>query len=182
MVAQGSFPPEDLGPRGRTDGSGLSELFTRLVESLHPGAHVDSALEPLICTGILGQPGLLVEVRHQLERWATLTGLPAPAVADLVLSSYEALANAAEHAYPSGPGLVDLVAARTTDGRVLVTVSDRGRWRPPPADPGFRGRGIPMIKALAHCMRVEQGQQGTTVHMEWALQGSGPGSGTAQHE
>lgn len=129
---------------------------------------VDQTLAPLICTGILGEPGHLVEVRHQLERWAARTGLPAPAVADLVLSTYEALANAAEHAYPSGHGPVDLVAARTTEGRVLVTVSDRGRWRPPPVDPGFRGRGLLMIKMLADRMEIRQGAHGTTVHMEWA--------------
>jgi serine/threonine-protein kinase RsbW len=91
------------------------------------------------------------------------------AVADVVLASYEALANAAEHAYPSGPGLVDLVAARTTDGRVLVTVSDHGRWRPPPCDPGFRGRGLTMIKELTLQVEIQQNQDGTTVHMEWKL-------------
>jgi serine/threonine-protein kinase RsbW len=158
------------------------ELFSQLVENLNPGARVDSALAPLICTGILGEAGQLVEVRHQLERWAVGTGLPAPAVADLVLSTYEALANAAEHAYPSNQGPVDLVAARTTDGRVLVTVSDRGRWRPPPANPGFRGRGLLMIKALAHQAEVRQSPQGTTVHMQWTLPVTGPQSGTAQHE
>lgn len=163
-------------------GSGSSELFAQLVESLNPGVQVDQTLAPLICTGILGEPAHLVEVRHQLERWAARTGLPAPSVADLVLSTYEALANAAEHAYLSDPGPVDLVAARTTDGRVLVTVSDRGRWRPPPADPGFRGRGLLMIKALAHRADVQQGPHGTTVHMEWARPVTGPGSGTAQHE
>lgn len=163
-------------------GGGPSELFAQLVESLNPGVRVDQTLAPLICTGILGVPGHLVEVRHQVQRWAARTGLPAPGVADLVLSSYEALANAAEHAYPSGHGPVDLVAVRTTDGRVLVTISDRGRWRPPPADPGFRGRGLLMIKALAHRVEVKQGAQGTTVHMEWTLAVTGPGSGTAQHE
>jgi anti-sigma regulatory factor (Ser/Thr protein kinase) len=154
----------------------------QLVERLNPGVVVDSALAPLICTGILGEPPYLVEVRHQLERWTARTGLSASAAADLVLSSYEALANAAEHAYPSGPGPVDLVAARTTDGRVLVTVSDRGRWRPPPADPGFRGRGLPMMKALAHHVQVRQGPQGTTVHMEWTLPVIGRDIGPAQHE
>lgn len=161
---------------------GPSEILAQLVDSLNPGAQVDSTLTPLICTGIPGEPGNLVEVRHQLERWAARTGLPAPAVDDLVLSTYEALANAAEHAYPSGSGPVDMVAARTTDGRVLVIVSDRGRWRPPPADPGFRGRGLLMIRALAQRVEVQQGSHGTTVHMEWARPVTGPGSATAQHD
>lgn len=139
------------------------------VEMLGVDAEVDSTLAPLVCTGIIGRPGALVEVRHHLERWAAGTGLAAPALADLVLSTYEALANAAEHAYPSGQGPVDLVAARTTDGRVLVRVKDHGRWRPPPADPGFRGRGLLMIKALAQRVEVKPSPKGTTVHLEWDL-------------
>lgn len=124
----------------------------------------------------------MVQVRHQLEHWAARTGLSPSTVADLVLSSYEALANAAEHAYPSGHGPVDLVAARITDGRVLVTVSDRGRWRPPPADPGFRGRGLLMIKTLAHRAEIQQGPHGTTVHMEWTLPAAGSEFRAAAHD
>jgi serine/threonine-protein kinase RsbW len=130
---------------------------------------VDSALAPLISTGIPNQPDQLVEVRHRLECWAANVGLSDSAVADLVLATYEALANAAEHAYPSQDGLVDLVAARTTDGRVLVSVTDHGQWRPPPADPGFRGRGLQMIMALSHRAQITPGPHGTTVHMEWEV-------------
>ena len=162
--------------------NGPNELLTQLVQSLNSGARVDPTLAPLICGGLPGEPGNLVAVRHQLEIWAFTTGLSASAVADLVLSGYEALANAAEHAYPSGHGPVDLVAARTIDSRVLVVVRDRGRWRPPPADPGFRGRGLLMIHALAHRVEVQQSPQGTTVYMEWALPAAGVGSTTAQHE
>ncbi len=143
------------------------------MEILRAGVEIDSTLTPLTCTGIIGTPGALVEVRHHLERWAANTGLAVSALADLVLSTYEALANAAEHAYPSGHGPVDLVAARTTDGRVLVTVRDHGRWREPPLDPGFRGRGLVMIKALTPHVEVLPGPHGTTVHMEWGLPATG---------
>lgn len=152
------------------------------VETSRADVAVDSTLTPFVCTGIIGEPGSLVEVRHQLERWAASTGLPVMAVADLVLSSYEALANAAEHAYPAGQGPVDLAAVRTTDGRVLVTVRDHGRWKPPPADPGFRGRGLLMIKALTRRVKIEQGPLGTTLHMEWDLPATSCGSGMPQYE
>jgi serine/threonine-protein kinase RsbW len=142
---------------------------------------IDSTLAPLLCIGILGQ-GQLVEVRHHLQHWAAGTGLPALAVADVVLASYEALVNAVEHAYPSEQDTVDLVAARTTDGRVLVTVRDHGRWRPPPLDPGPRGRGLMMIRALTHRVEIAPGQDGTTVHMEWELPATEYGSGMTQHE
>lgn len=137
--------------------------------ALWAGVEVDPSLSPLICTGIVGQPAPLVEVRHNLERWAAHTGLSTLTVGDLVLACYEALANAVEHAYPSGGGPVDLVAARTADRRVLVTVRDYGRWRPPPSDPGTRGRGLPMIKALAHRAEIQQDLHGTIVYMEWQL-------------
>ena len=88
-------------------------------------------------------------------------------VDDLELATYEALANAAEHAYPSGRPQVDLEAVATADGGVLVTVRDHGHWRPPPADSGFRGRGLGMIRALAHRSEIEQTETGTVVHMQW---------------
>ncbi|HET9258102.1 MAG TPA: ATP-binding protein [Pseudonocardiaceae bacterium] len=154
--------PAVVGPAG--------EPLTRLASAPWAGTEIDSTHTPLICTGILGQPDQLVEVRHRLERWAIGAGLGAAAVADLVLASYEALANAAEHAYPPAEdGLVDLAAARTTGGRILVIVTDHGTWRPPPADQGFRGRGLQMIMALSHRAQVTPGPRGTTVHMEWKV-------------
>lgn len=169
MSAPDGLWPQDVGRRASAEASGVSEEFTRLARAMWPGVKFDPRLAPLICNGIVGQPGPLVEVRHNLQRWAAHTGLSAMLVADLVLASYEALANAVEHAYPSGGGPVDLIAARTADGRVLVAVRDHGRWRPPPHDPGTRGRGLPMIKALAHRAEVQQGLPGTCVHMEWRL-------------
>jgi anti-sigma regulatory factor (Ser/Thr protein kinase) len=86
---------------------------------------------------------------------------------DLELASYEALANAAEHAYPAGRPRVDLKAVATFGGGVLVTVRDHGHWRPPPTDSGFRGRGLGMIRALAHRSEIERTDTGTVVHMQW---------------
>jgi serine/threonine-protein kinase RsbW len=168
--------PQEAKRRAPAASGGPSEQFLDLVGPLWAGVQVDSSLAPLVCTGIVGQPSPLVEVRHNLERWAAHTGLSALVVADLVLASYEALANAIEHAYPSGGGRVDLVAARTADSRVLVTVRDHGRWRPPPHDPGTRGRGLPMIKALAHRAEVQQSEDGTIVYMEWELPAAECGS------
>lgn len=181
MSSEGGPRPGAAGHRGPAATSGPAEL-KRLVGEVWAGVELDSTLAPLICTGILSRPGQLVEVRHHLERWAAGTGLSALVVADVVLASYEALANAAEHAYPIGAGSVDLVAARTTDGRVLVTVRDHGSWRPLPLDPGLRGRGLLMIRALTQRVEVQQGQDGTTVHMEWELPTTECGSGMVQHE
>ena len=60
----------------------------------------------------------------------------------LVLAAAELCANAVEHAYPEGTGgAVEVAAARELAGTVTLVVRDRGRWRPPPVDPGERAAG-----------------------------------------
>lgn len=127
----------------------------------------DAAVTRLVCAEITGEPSQLADVRSRLRKWAIAVGMPSEHADDLELASYEALTNAAEHAYPSGRPRVDLEAVATADGGVLVTVRDHGLWRPPPTDPGFRGRGLGMIRALAHRSEVELTESGTVVHMQW---------------
>lgn len=65
-------------------------------------------------------------------------------VAEVVLASNEACANAMEHAYRSGAGQIE-VTARCDDGHVTVNVADRGVWRATPA-PRDRGRGMAIME------------------------------------
>lgn len=110
----------------------------------------------------------LAEMRHALSRWATGVGVPAERREELVLAVYEAMANSVEHAYADPTsGEVDLHAARTVDGAVVVTVSDRGTWKPPQESDGIRGRGIPLMKALADDTTITSVDSGTTVTMTW---------------
>jgi anti-sigma regulatory factor (Ser/Thr protein kinase) len=132
-----------------------------------PDAIVDTAVAGLVCEGITGGGDEMTEIRSRLRRWATGIGLSVDHVDDLELASYEALANAAEHAYPVGIPRIDLEAVAVQDGGALVTVRDQGQWRPPPADPGTRGRGLIMIRALADRAEVVPTAGGTTVHMQW---------------
>ena len=53
--------------------------------------------------------------------------------------------------------------ARHGDGSIAVVVQDWGSWRPPPADPGFRGRGVEFVRHLADEVDFERGDTGTTV-------------------
>jgi anti-sigma regulatory factor (Ser/Thr protein kinase) len=122
-------------------------------------------VSPLECTGIRAEAARLVGVRRTLHDWPSAAGLPQSTVYDLVLASYEAMANSVEHGYRNGPGTIDLLATCDEDG-VVVTVRDRGEWRSPPADPGHRGRGLMMIKSMSHA-EVEPGPDGTTVRMRW---------------
>jgi anti-sigma regulatory factor (Ser/Thr protein kinase) len=52
---------------------------------------------------------------------------------------------------------------------VAVTVTDHGRWRPVPEDPGHRGRGLALIRELSRRMQVSMSGQGTRVCFEIPL-------------
>ncbi|HZD13972.1 MAG TPA: ATP-binding protein [Pseudonocardiaceae bacterium] len=107
----------------------------------------------------------IAAVRRAVSTWATQTGLDADTVEELVLATHEALANTVDHAYPHHPGRV-WVTAQCTESYVLVIVGDHGRWRPPPVVTG-RGRGLLLIRHLAHHVELDHGPQGTTVRMTW---------------
>jgi serine/threonine-protein kinase RsbW len=112
----------------------------------------------------------LAEMRHALSRWATGIGMPPRQREELVLASYEAMANSVEHAYAGEQeGMVDLHAAHTPDGTVVVTVTDHGRWKAPVAGDGIRGRGILLMRALADDTTIARVDTGTTVTMTWSL-------------
>jgi hypothetical protein len=67
-----------------------------------------------------------------------------------------------------GEGPVELYACRLDDV-VTVTIVDHGQWRTPPADPGFRGRGLDLVRGLSNQADVTRSDHGTTVTMTWLL-------------
>jgi serine/threonine-protein kinase RsbW len=115
-------------------------------------------------------PERLSDVRARVALWARGFGLSADAVDDIVLATHEALANAADHAYPDGRGDVELDAA-CVEGEIRVVVRDHGRWRAPPGDPGWRGRGLLLIRGLAERVDVHRADVGTSIAMRWRLPG-----------
>ncbi|MCD2197075.1 ATP-binding protein [Actinomycetospora endophytica] len=90
-------------------------------------------------------------------------------VDDLTLAVYEALANVVDHAYAATgtPGEMRLWAAASPPldgGRdLVVTISDDGAWRRS-GEPGWRGRGIPLMHTLS-CASVLSGTTGTTIRL-----------------
>lgn len=91
---------------------------------------------------------------------------------DLVLAVNEAIANAAEFAYCDSPqrGTVDVSAAYDGDSDTLaVTVNDRGHWRQHVslARQQLRGRGIPLMHALADEVSIDRTPDGTHVTLTW---------------
>jgi serine/threonine-protein kinase RsbW len=95
----------------------------------------------------------------------------------MLLAVNEAIANAAEFAYIDAAqrGTMDVSAAYDGNSDTLaVTVSDRGRWRqnvssPVTAGRGYpvRGRGIPLMRALADEAIIDGTPDGTYVKLTW---------------
>lgn len=109
----------------------------------------------------------LTSLRHALDGWAQRAGLLDKDREALVLASYEAMANAVEHAYPDHDGILDLQANHEPHGWLTVMVTDFGAWKPPPTNPWPRGRGLPLINNLAARSKVLPTADGTTVSMSW---------------
>jgi PAS domain S-box-containing protein len=111
-------------------------------------------------------PVSLRYARRLLGRWLEQAGATREEAWEIELASHEACANAIEHAYRFGEAVVHLDAA-LVDGEVALTVRDSGRWREP--DPGDRGQGIDLMKALMDHVSVNGGPDGTEVELRRRL-------------
>ena len=113
-------------------------------------------------------PTQLPKIRRIVSAWATAIPVPDDQAEDLQLALGEAAANAVEHAYAGQtPGAFGFRIAHDRDGSIQVTVDDDGTWRPVPADPGFRGRGLAMIRAIGQDVVVDT--QGKGTHVRFTL-------------
>jgi serine/threonine-protein kinase RsbW len=117
------------------------------------------------------------DVRHHLTGWLTDNAITTndERRSDIVLAVYEAVANAAEHAYrtlpvhPGQPRPIAVEALYRRRTRTLeITVSDHGRWRPP-LPTHTRGYGLRLIRAVADTTNIHTGPGGTTVTAQWRL-------------
>ena len=103
-------------------------------------------------------------VRDAMRTWLEGVELERSESEDLVLATWEACANAIEHAVEPRESLVAVTAA-VEDGRIRVTVSDTGRWAPASQRDG-RGLGLRLIASLVTSLGVEENDGGTTVTLE----------------
>jgi anti-sigma regulatory factor (Ser/Thr protein kinase) len=121
-----------------------------------------------VAADALSATRIRVEFRNWLDRHFTLG---AERFSDLVLAVSEALANAAEFAYTDVPdrGTMDVSAAYDADSDTLaVTVNDRGRWHQRATSRDLtRGRGIPLMRALADEANIHATPHGTQVTLTW---------------
>ena len=108
----------------------------------------------------------LASMRALLRRWLRHVDASDTDVAEILIASGEAAANAIEHGSDS-PERSFQVSGLASDGEVELTVRDGGHWRPSRAD--GRGRGLVMMRALMDDVDVSPGPQGTTVRMRRTL-------------
>jgi serine/threonine-protein kinase RsbW len=121
----------------------------------------------------VADPQSAAQIRREFSDWlGRHFTLDATKTSDMVLAVNEAMANVAEFAYVmvEQPGAMHVLA--TYDGvaaTLTVTVTDEGAWRS--ADPATtdlrRGRGIPLMQALADHATVDSTAAGTRVCLEW---------------
>jgi len=124
----------------------------------------------LVIEGERADPHVLATVRRRLAEFARGIGLPPDTTGDVLLATYEALANIVEHAYPTGDaGTFDLVVEHSDeDAALTVTVVDRGSWKPE-SDNSMtrRGQGLRLMKALSDSVWVDRRDEGTQIRMQW---------------
>jgi serine/threonine-protein kinase RsbW len=107
--------------------------------------------------------------RRRFRAWVDVL-TDAETADDLSLAVYEALANVVDHAYrerdtPGDMLLSGVASCPLGSGRdLVVTVADGGVWRSG-EDPGWRGRGLPLMRRLTESMSVLSDLRGTTVQL-----------------
>lgn len=116
-------------------------------------------------------PGSVPRLRRELLEAITGLGFDEAAVA---LAVTEALTNAVRHAYPGSQGPVTLSVEQSAD-RLVVVVTDEGIGARSftarsGADRGA-GMGLPLLHELCASVRVDPGNSGTAVTMEFANAG-----------
>jgi PAS domain S-box-containing protein len=109
----------------------------------------------------------LSDLRHQFSAWMRDAAVPDATIADIVLAVNEAAANSIEHAYRGHkPGKVR-VEGENDGARVHVRITDKGSWKPAAADPGIRGRGLLLIRAVSDWLEMDCTPSGTVVNMSF---------------
>lgn len=121
----------------------------------------------------VADPQSAAQIRREFSGWlGRHFMLDATMACDVVLAVNEAMANVAEFAYVmvEQPGAMHVLASYDgTAATLTVTVTDEGAWRnvDTATTDLLRGRGIPLMQALADHAVVESSAEGTRVCLEW---------------
>jgi PAS domain S-box-containing protein len=111
----------------------------------------------------------LSDIRHQLIAWTRAAAIPEELTADIVLAVNEACANSIEHAYRENEAGKVRVEAENDGARAHLRIIDTGSWKAAPANPGNRGRGLHLIRAVTDWLELDCTSSGTMVDMSFHL-------------
>jgi serine/threonine-protein kinase RsbW len=122
----------------------------------------------------IADPQSAAQIRREFSNWlGQYFTLDPTKFSDMVLAVNEAMANVAEYAYvmAAQPGTMHVLASYDGGASTLtVTVTDEGNWRnvDPASTELRRGRGIPLMHALADHATVDSSANGTRVSLKWS--------------
>ncbi|WP_300017874.1 SpoIIE family protein phosphatase [Pseudonocardia sp.] len=127
------------------------------------------AAVPDFATEIPAVPARLSTLRRALEVWLTDLGAGESDIASIEIAVLEAVTNSVEHAYAGATGTVRVEGTLDGQGRVCMSVIDHGEWRPAPADPGRRGRGLMMMRGCMDTVEIDDTAEGTVLLLDRGL-------------
>jgi PAS domain S-box-containing protein len=160
----------------------LEDLATQLMRRLTPsGGYGDDVAivlyrhpAPLDLSFSAGT-GQLRPVRARLRGWLDGCGLSTLLAQDALVAAGEAVANAIEHGHRDLPGSQIRLQATVTANLLRITVADTGHWLAPGSERiPYRGKGIPLMRALMDNVSIDAGQAGTTVTMDVRIASDNP--------
>jgi GAF domain-containing protein/anti-sigma regulatory factor (Ser/Thr protein kinase) len=118
-------------------------------------------------------PWILRPLRSALRRWLTEAGATPDEMFRVLVATSEACANAIRHPGGRRNGEFDVDADR--NGRIRISVTDRGRWRASTGR-GSGGRGLKLMHELIDDVSITKGPPETIVSLTHRL--SDPTNGT----
>ncbi|MBM7457747.1 ATP-binding protein [Rhodococcus coprophilus] len=122
--------------------------------------------------GVRADAAFISDLRRAVRVWLEQLDVDDDRKHDVVLASYEALANAVEHAYDidDDSASLDFEATYLPQDQILeVRVADHGCWHDADSTPTSRGHGLALIRGLATDVVVDPTPQGTHVTIHWSL-------------
>jgi anti-sigma regulatory factor (Ser/Thr protein kinase) len=165
-----------LRERAATNGQSLEGLCDGLLAQMVGDEVGDDiailAIRPLALTGadvrisVPAEPRVLAHLRQTLRRWLREIGAEEADVNELLIACGEAWANAIQHAYGAGEGMVE-VELRHVGDEVEIVTRDLGTWRPEMGGEG--GRGLTLMRGFTDSVEIETGPVGTAVRMRKRL-------------
>ena len=109
-------------------------------------------------------------MRATTTQWLARASTDDTEIYEIVLALNEAVENSIEHGHRGSDRLIGLLLEREDD-HVRITVRDEGRWREADQsiEPGERGRGFTLMRAVMDEVTIDTDADGTAVVMRRQL-------------